>query len=224
MLARARRSSGSPSRSTRSRSATGGPQSATIGGVNDVQRIFGGIAQDGAYLGPEDAEITITVFNDIQCAPCADFEIETIDPLVERYARTDEARIEFRHFSLAPNDTTLAAIAAEAAGVQERQWQYLDTFVRNHRRGAARGRSTRSSCARSPRRCPELDPTSGRRTSTTPRPTELVREDAMLAAELEAARRAGGRRHRPRGRAHADRDAEPRAEIEAAIAQVSGPG
>ena len=40
-------------------------------------------------------------------------------------------RLEFRHFSLAPNDTTLAAIAAEAAGKQARQWQYLDTFVRN---------------------------------------------------------------------------------------------
>ena len=110
---------------------SGGPQSQAIGGVNDVQRIFGGIFQEGAYLGPEDAETTITVFNDIQCAPCAEFEIETVDPLVEEYARTGEARLEFRHFSLAPNDTTLAAIAAEAAGLQSRQWQYLDTFVRN---------------------------------------------------------------------------------------------
>ena len=36
---------------------SGGPQSATIGGVNDVQRIFGGIRQDADHLGPEDAEI-----------------------------------------------------------------------------------------------------------------------------------------------------------------------
>ena len=97
---------------------TGGPQPQAIGGVNDVQRIFGGIAQDGAYIGPEDATTTITVFNDLQCAPCADCEINTIDPLVEKYARTGDARLEFRHFSLAPNDTTLAAIAAEAAGKQ----------------------------------------------------------------------------------------------------------
>ena len=110
---------------------SGGPQSQEIGGVNEVQRIFGGIFQDGAVLGPEDAEIKITVFNDLQCEPCATFELDTVDPLVERYVRPGDARIEFRHFSLAPNDTTLAAIAAEAAGIQERQWQYLDTFVRN---------------------------------------------------------------------------------------------
>ncbi len=110
---------------------TGGPQPAPIGGVNDVQRIFGGIEQDAAFIGSHDATTTITVFNDIQCGPCADYEINTIDPLVEEYARGDAVRLEFRHFSLAPNDTTLAAIAAEAAGKQARQWQYLDTFVRN---------------------------------------------------------------------------------------------
>jgi protein-disulfide isomerase len=110
----------------------GGPgHPAPIGGVNDVQRIFGGIRQDGAYLGSPDAPVTITVFNDIQCRQCADYEIDTIDPLVEEYARGDQVRLEFRHFSVGPKETTLAAIAAEAAGVQDRQWQYLDTFVRN---------------------------------------------------------------------------------------------
>ena len=109
----------------------GGPEPAKVGGVNDVQRIFGGIEQEGAYIGPSDAATTITVFNDIQCSDCADYEIDTIDPLVEDYARTGEARLEFRHFSLAPNDTTLAAIASEAAGMQDRQWQYIDLFFRN---------------------------------------------------------------------------------------------
>ena len=125
----------------------GGPGApAEVGGVNDVQRILGGIPQDGAYLGREDADVTVTVFNDVQCTPCATFETETVDRLVEEYARTGDARLEFRHFSLAPNDTTLGAIAAEAAGKQSFQWQYIDTFMRNidldrrprrHRRGSA---------------------------------------------------------------------------------------
>ena len=119
--------------------------------------------------GPQDAETTITVFNDLQCAPCADYEINTIDPLVEQYARTGEARMEFRHFSLAPNDTTLAAIAAEAAGVQDRQWQYLDTFFRNQEAARTARRSTSSSCARSPRPCPSSIPTSGSTTTATRR-------------------------------------------------------
>lgn len=161
----------------------GGPQSASVGGVNEVQELFGGIEQDGAYLGPEDAETTVTVFNDIQCTPCADFELGVVDPLVERYARTDEARFEFRHFSLAPNDTTLAAIAAEAAGEQARQWQYLDTFVRNQ--DLAEGDVDQKVLREVADAVPELDPDQWAEDFDSPEAEERVREDAMLAAELK---------------------------------------
>ena len=163
---------------------SGGPEAQDIGGVNDVQRIFGGIPQDGADLGPEDAETTITVFNDIQCEPCADWEVETIDPLVERYARPGDARFEFRHFSLAPNDTTLAAIAAEAAGEQARQWQYLDTFVRNI--DVAAGKAVDEEFLRDVAEAvPELEPEQWLDDYGDPATAELVRADAMLAAELK---------------------------------------
>jgi protein-disulfide isomerase len=110
----------------------GGPgEPQDVGGINDVQRILGGIHQAGAHLGSDDAPVTVTVFNDIQCAPCAEFQIEVVDRVVEDYVRTDRARLEFRHFSLAPNEATLAAIGAEAAAEQDRQWQFVDTFVRN---------------------------------------------------------------------------------------------
>jgi protein-disulfide isomerase len=162
----------------------GGPQAQEIGGVNEVQRIFGGIAQEGAELGPEDAETVVTVFNDIQCEPCAAYEIDVIDPLVEEYARTGEARFEFRHFSLAPNDTTVAAIAAEAAGEQARQWQYLDTFVRNQE--AAISRDVDDDVLREiAEAVPQLETDQWLEDFDSPRSEELVREDAMLAAELE---------------------------------------
>jgi protein-disulfide isomerase len=163
---------------------SGGPKPATIGGVNDVQRIFGGIPQEGAYIGPEDADTTITVFNDLQCSPCADFETDVVDPLVERYARTGEARLEFRHFSLAPNDTTLAAIASEAAGVQSRQWQYLDTFVRNI--DATKTRAVDETYLREVAEAvPELDPEQWADDFDDPDAEERVRADAMLAAQLK---------------------------------------
>lgn len=161
----------------------GGPQGATVGGVNDVQRIFGGIEQEGAYLGPEDAEITISVFNDLQCTDCARWEIEVIDPLVERYARKGDVRFEFRHFSIAPNDTTLAAIASEAAGLQDYQWQYLDTFARNQ---DLAGGSVDEPVVRE---VAEAMPTAfdierWQADFESPRSEDLVRQDAMLGAEL----------------------------------------
>jgi protein-disulfide isomerase len=163
----------------------GGPGApALIGGVNDVQRILGGIRQDGAYLGSPDASVTISVFNDIQCRPCASYEIDTIDPLVEEYARGDDIRFEFRHFSLAPNDTTLAAIAAEAAGVQDRQWQYLDTFVRNL--DEIGDRPIDDDVLREVAEAvPQLDIDQWQSDYEDPASEDRVRQDAMLAADLK---------------------------------------
>jgi protein-disulfide isomerase len=196
----------------------GGPQPEDVGGVNDVQRIFGGIAQEDDYLGVEDAEITVAVFNDVQCAPCADFQIEVIDPLVEEYARPGEAGFEFRHFSLAPNETTLAAIASEAAGRQARQWQYLDTFLRNQ--DLALGRDVDEEVLREiAEAVPELDVDRWEQDFEDPATEELVREDAVLAAELELPAEpavvvsgSGGQRELT--------DTPSREQIEAAIAAV----
>ncbi len=200
---------------------TGGPQPQAIGGVNDVQRIFGGIAQDGAYIGPEDATTTITVFNDLQCAPCADWEINTIDPLVEKYARTGDARLEFRHFSLAPNDTTLAAIAAEAAGKQSRQWQYLDTFVRNIE--VTKTRAIDETFLREVAEAvPELDPQQWNEDYNDPATEELVRQDAMLAADLKLPAEPAVVVSGPGGQRQLI-ETPSSDEIEAAIDQVSGP-
>ena len=161
----------------------GGPESRDVGGVNEVQELFGGIAQEDAFLGSADAETTVTVFNDLQCTPCRDFELEVVDPLVERYARTDAARLEFRHFSLAPNDTTLAAIAAEAAGEQDRQWQYIDTFFRNQE--LAEADVDEDVLREVAEAISLLDVDRWESDFESSEPEERVREDAMLAAELE---------------------------------------
>jgi len=109
----------------------GGPQRITIGGGSEVQQLVAGIPQDGPYLGPQGSAVTIAVFNDLQCASCDDYELQTVDPLIEEYARTGDARLEFRHFSLGSAETTAAAYAAAAAGEQDREWQYVELLFRN---------------------------------------------------------------------------------------------
>jgi protein-disulfide isomerase len=109
----------------------GGPKKIAIDGGAQTQQLIAGIPQDGAYLGPSDAPVTITVFNDLQCSGCDDYELDTVNALIEEYARDREARLEFRHISLSEAETTKAAYAATAAGEQDRQWQYVDLFFRN---------------------------------------------------------------------------------------------
>jgi protein-disulfide isomerase len=189
-----------------------------IGGVNEVQRILGGIHQDGADLGPEDAAVTVTVFNDIQCEPCADFQLRTVDRLVEDYARTDEARLEFRHFSLAPNETTLAAVAAEAAGEQARQWQYIDTFVRNQDLAGERGVSEELLRVVA-EAVPNLELEQWEEDFAAPEAEEKVRDDAALAGGLELPAEPAVVVSGPGGRRELI-ETPSLAEIEAAIAEV----
>ena len=162
----------------------GGPQPQDVGGVNDIQRLFGGIEQDGAYLGPDDAEVTVTVFNDLQCTTCADFEFAVVDPLVDEYARTDDVRFELRHFAISGHDTTRAAYAATAAGEQGRQWQYADLFFRNQDLAEERG-VTDELLRELAESVPELEVEQWEEDLDSAEVADRVEADTRLGAELE---------------------------------------
>jgi protein-disulfide isomerase len=103
----------------------------TISGAGDVQELIAGIPQLGDRLGADDAPITIDVFNDIQCTRCADYQLDVIDPLIRDFVRPGEAQMIFRHDPLGGKPVTLGGVAAEAAGQQDRQWQFIEVFIRN---------------------------------------------------------------------------------------------
>jgi protein-disulfide isomerase len=102
-----------------------------ITGAGESQRLYGGILQHGDELGRPEAPVTISYFTDLQCEACATYHFATIPPLVEALVRDGEAKLELRHFSTAENETSIAAFAATAAGLQDRQWQYAHLFFRN---------------------------------------------------------------------------------------------
>src|SRR5436190_2210812 len=110
---------------------TGGPKVIKINGADDVQQLLGGIQEDGPSLGPPDAPVTIGVFTDLQCSTCDTYELDTVDPLIQEYARSGMARLEFHNYSLGQVETTKAAYAATAAGEQDREWQFVELFFRN---------------------------------------------------------------------------------------------
>ena len=102
-----------------------------IEGAGTVQELFGGIRQEGDELGSADALVTVQVLNDMQCARCAEYQLENIDPLVERYVRPGDVKLQYHHYALGDRATGVAYFAAEAAGLQGHQWQYVDLFFIN---------------------------------------------------------------------------------------------
>jgi protein-disulfide isomerase len=162
----------------------GGPGAPrAVGGVNDVQRILGGIPQEGDRLGADDAEVTVSVFNDVQCLPCADFQIDIVDRLIEDRVRTGEVSLEFRHFAVSGHEISRGAIAAEAAGAQSRQWQYVDTFFRNQDAVPADG-VTADFLREVAEAVPQMELDEWEDAYDDPTSADLAREDADLAADL----------------------------------------
>ena len=161
----------------------GGPQAIRIDGSDEVQQLLGGVRQDGYRLGNPDAPVSVTVFNDLQCAPCADYEINTVDPLIAKYARGDAVRFEFRHRSFGGAETTLAAEAAVAAAGQDREWQYLDLFFRNQAQVRA-SRVTQDFLNEIANALPEFEFSPWQDALATSETTAILDQDAQLGDSL----------------------------------------
>jgi len=161
---------------------TGGPTVIKLKGGDQVQELVGGIQQDGTDLGPPDVPVTISVFNDLQCSTCDDYEIHTVDPLIEEYARTETARLEFRNYSLGQAETTKAAFAATAAGLQDREWQFVETFFRNQD-AAPGGNVSEEFLNDIGNSITDLDPDTWRQDMSSPEVKARVDADAQLGAD-----------------------------------------
>ena len=102
-----------------------------IAGIEEAQRTFGGMPQEGDRLGSDDAPVTIQVFNDLQCEGCRDDFLATIPELAERYARPGDLKLLYRHYSNSINPEQLGFYGAEAAADQNYGWNYIYLFFRN---------------------------------------------------------------------------------------------
>ena len=108
-----------------------GPALVDVDGINDAQRLFGGVPQEGDRIGSSNAPVTIQLFNDLQCAACREDFLNAVPALAERYARPGDAQLLYRHYSNSINTEQLGFYGAEAAAEQNYGWQYTYLFFRN---------------------------------------------------------------------------------------------
>ena len=101
-----------------------------VQGINEAQELFGGVPQEGDRLGSSDAPVTIQVFNDIQCSSCRDDFLGTVPGLMEKYVRSGDVKLLWRHYSNSESPQELGFYGAEAAAEQGYGWQYIYLFFR----------------------------------------------------------------------------------------------
>ncbi|HET9676386.1 MAG TPA: thioredoxin domain-containing protein [Solirubrobacterales bacterium] len=101
-----------------------------VAGIAEAQELFGGVPQEGDRLGSNDAPVTIQVFNDIQCSSCRDDFLRTVPGLMEKYVRSGDVKLLWRHYSNSESPQELGFYGAEAAAEQGYGWQYIYLFFR----------------------------------------------------------------------------------------------
>jgi cyclophilin family peptidyl-prolyl cis-trans isomerase len=86
--------------------------------------LFAPVTADEWQVGPAGAPVTLVVYTDFQCGSCA-----AVAPLLRQVQAENaaEVRLVLRHYPLPQHDKAhLAALAAEAAGLQGKFWEMHD--------------------------------------------------------------------------------------------------
>ncbi|MDP9988364.1 thioredoxin domain-containing protein [Arthrobacter sp. KFRI-F3372] len=81
-------------------------------------------ADDPTALGPVDAPVVLVEYADYRCPFCGLFSRDTLPPLVKKYVKSGDLRVEWRDLPVFGDQSTMAAVAGRAAGNQGKFWEF----------------------------------------------------------------------------------------------------
>jgi protein-disulfide isomerase len=127
-------SSGGGGNKAVSPTSSAGKQAATT-----VNSLLSGIPQSGMELGSPSAKVTMTEFGDLECPVCQSFALGAQSQSIQNDVRSGKVKLLFRSLETAsssspiPNAFQTQQVAAYAAGLQNRGWNYVELFY--HQQG-----------------------------------------------------------------------------------------
>ncbi|MGH2916461.1 MAG: DsbA family protein [Solirubrobacteraceae bacterium] len=98
-----------------------------------VTKLLAGIPQHGNVLGSPTAPVTMTEFGDLVCPICKVFALGGESQLIANEVRAGKVKLVYRALETASgraNNSMFvpSQVAARAAGLQQREWNYIELF------------------------------------------------------------------------------------------------
>jgi protein-disulfide isomerase len=104
---------------------------ATASAAQRIELLLAGIPQNGNALGSSSAPVTLEYFGDLECPIARRFTIGALPLLIRRWVRDGKLRIEYRSIQSATSSAATfrtQQVAAQAAGAQDKMWDYVEFF------------------------------------------------------------------------------------------------
>ena len=101
------------------------------GTAAEVEKNLAGIPQQGLLLGEAGAAEKVVEFVDLQCPFCAEFSTGALPQVIDEKVRTGEIALELRVIGFLGEDSLEAAQMAAAASMQNRLFEFAETFYLN---------------------------------------------------------------------------------------------
>jgi protein-disulfide isomerase len=144
-----------------------------------------GITQEGAFLGEAGAAETVAEFVDLQCPFCAEFSRNAFPEVIDQHVRSGDVRYELRVISFLGADSGKAAEMAAAAQLQNRLYEFVETFYLNQGEENS-GYVTEEFLREVGEKTPGLDVEKALDDRSTPQIQTLISQNEARASELKA--------------------------------------
>lgn len=151
--------------------------------AQEVDALLAGIPQSGNVLGSPAAPVTLQYFGDLECSTSRAFTLGVLPSIIADWVRSGELRVEYRSLRTVsePQVFGVQQVAAIAAGIQDKQWYYLEDFYHEQGREHS-GYVTESYLVGLARQAPGLNLAQWADDRRDPRLAAQVTEDAQAAA------------------------------------------
>ncbi len=100
-------------------------------GAAEIRDLYKGIPQHGLTLGSDTAPVEMTMFIDLQCPICQNFEVTALPTIVSKYVRTGKVRLDVKPWAFIGNDSFRGRLAMIAASFQNKAFEFAGVLYDN---------------------------------------------------------------------------------------------